>query len=356
MIIVHQFNIQPTNKQEQKLFRTLNLCRRLYNVALEQREIYYHQTGKSLSYTKQAEELLDLKKAIPEYRSVNAQALQDCLKRLDVSFERFFNKISGYPRYKGMYHYHSFTYPQADKQNHFKKPGYIWLPKIGYVKLNAHFEFDPAKISRVNVKYHGGKWYVNLTSEIEEAEIVDIIKKAGIDVGLLTFAALSDGTKIENPRFFRKSEKKLAKLQRQLSRKKKGSKNRGKAKAKVAKIHAKISNQRKDFLHKASYRIVKNYDFIAVEDLQIKNMIQNHCLSKSIADASWGTFIGFIEYKAKKFGKVMVKVPPAGTSQTCVCGYPVPKDLSVRVHKCPNCGLVADRDVVSAMVILKRAA
>ena len=238
----------------------------------------------------------------------------------------------------------------------FKKPGCIWLPKIGYVKLNAHFEFDPAKVSRVNVKYHGGKWYVNLTSEIEEAEIVDIIKKAGIDVGLLTFAALSDGTKIENPRFFRKSEKKLAKLQRQLSRKKKGSKNRGKAKAKVAKIHAKISNQRKDFLHKASYRIVKNYDFIAVEDLQIKNMIQNHCLSKSITDASWGTFIGFIEYKAKKFGKVMVKVPPAGTSQTCVCGYPVPKDLSVRVHKCPNCGLVADRDVVSAMVILQRAA
>jgi len=184
---------------------------------------------------------------------------------------------------------------------------------------------------------------------------VEVINKIGIDVGLLTFAALSDGTKIDNPKYFCKSEKKLARLQRRLSRKKKGSNNRGRAKAKVTRLHDKITNQRKDFLHKTSYGIVKKYDFIAVEDLSIKNMVKNRHLSKSIADAGWGKFVDYLEYKCLKYGKTFVKVPPGGTSQVCVCGAHVPKDLSVRVHKCPECGLVADRDVVSAMVILQRA-
>jgi len=355
IVIVHHFNIEPTEDQERKMFQTLGLCRKLYNAALEQREVYYRQTKNCLTYNKQANELADLKKVLPEYKSVNAQVLQDCLKRLDISFQRFFDGISGYPHYKDMYHYNSFTYPQADKQDHFKRPGFIYLPKIGYVKLNAHFEFDPSLVSRINVKFHGGKWYVNLTSEIEEGQYFGFLSQIGIDVGLLSFAALSDGTMIENPRYYRKSEKRLAKLQRQLSRKKKGSKNRGKAKSKVAKCHAKIANQRKDFLHKASYHIVQEYDFIAVEDLQIKNMVKNYCLAKSISDAGWGTFIKYIEYKSRKFGKILVKVPPAGTSQICICGEHVPKDLSVKVHECLKCGLKADRDVVSAMVILQRA-
>jgi putative transposase len=292
---------------------------------------------------------------MPEYRQVNAQVLQDCIQRLDNAFQRFFTGLAGYPRYKDRDHYRSFTYPQADKQNHFQRPGLIYLPKIGHVKMKAHFDFDPAKVSRINVKYHSGRWHVNLTSEIKEAEAVDIVNKAGIDTGLLTFAALSDGTKVENPKFFRKSEKKLAKLQRRLSRKKKGSNNRRKAKAKVARMHGKIASQRKDFLHKTSNCIVKKYDFIAAEDLQIKNMIKNRCLSKSIADAGWGKFIDYLEYKCLKHGKRFIKVPPGGTSQTCVCGAHVPKDLGVRVHECHECGLIADRDVVSAMVILQRA-
>ncbi|HOV79416.1 MAG TPA: RNA-guided endonuclease TnpB family protein [Bacillota bacterium] len=349
------FHIEPTKEQTQKLFQTLALCRRLYNAALEQREICYRQRGKSPSCTAQKNELPALKEELPEYKQVNAQVLQDCLQRLDNAFERFFGGLAGYPRYKGRNHYRSFTYPQADKQNHFKKPGYIYLPKIGYVKMKAHFEFDPAKVSRINVKYHNDKWYVNLTSEIQEIETVEIVNKVGLDVGLLTFAALSDGTKIDNPKYFRKSEKKLARLQRRLSRKKKGSNNREKAKAKVAKLHDKIANQRNDFLHKVSYSIVKKYDLIAVENLSVKNMIKNHHLSKSIADAGWGKFISYLEYKCLKYGKKLVKVPPGGTSQTCICGAHVPKDLSVRLHKCPECGLNADRDVVSAMVILQRA-
>jgi putative transposase len=355
MIITHRFNIKPTKEQEQKLFWTLNLCRRLYNAALEQRQIHYQQYGKAPSCNAQKNELPALKEELPEYKDVNAQALQDCLQRLDDAFNRFFKGLAGYPRFKSRDHYRSFTYPQADKQDHFKKEGHIWLPKIGFVKMNAHFEFDPSTVSRINVKYHGGKWYVNLTSEIEAPQAVEITTKIGIDVGLFTFAALSDGTRFDNPRYYRKSEKKLARLQRQLSRKKKGSHNRRKAKAKVAKLHDKVANQRRDFLHKASYTIVQKYDLIAIEDLAIRNMIRNRHLSKSIADAGWGRFAGYLEYKCTKFGKTLVKVPPGGTSQTCICGANVPKDLSIRVHRCPGCGLTGDRDIISAMVILQRA-
>lgn len=355
MIIVHRFHIKPTEEQEQKLFQTLTLCRQLYNAALEQREICYRQRGESPFCTAQKNELPELKEELPEYQQINAQVLQDCLQRLDDAFQRFFEGLAGYPHYKDRDHYSSFTYPQADKQDHFKKPGYIYLPKIGYVKMKAHFEFDPARVSRINVKYHNGKWYVNLTSEIQEAEAVEIVDKVGIDVGLLTFAALSDGTKIDNPKYLRKSEKKLARLQRRLSRKQKGSNNRRKAKTKVTRLHDKIANQRRDFLHQTSAAIVKKYDFIAVEDLAVKNMVKNKRLSKSIADAGWGKFIGYLEYKCQKYGKTLVKVPPSGTSQTCICGAHVPKDLSVRIHNCPECGLVVDRDVVSAMVILQRA-
>lgn len=355
MIIVHRFHIEPTKEQEQKLVQTLAFCRQLYNAALEQREICYRQRGQSPSCTAQKNELPALKKELPEYKQVNAQVLQDCLQRLDTSFERFFDGLAGYPHYKDRDHYRSFTYPQADKQDHFKRPGHIYLPKIGYVKLKAHFAFDPATVSHINVKYHNGKWYVNLTSEIQETEAVEIINQVGIDVGLLTFAALSDGTKIDNPKYFRKSEKKLARWQRRLSRKKKGSNNREKAKVKVTRLHDQIANQRRDFLHKASCGIVRQYDLIAVEDLSIRNMIQNHHLSKSIADAGWGTFIRYLEYKCRKYGKTFVKVLARGTSQTCICGADVPKALSVRIHDCPECGFVADRDVVSAMVILQRA-
>ncbi len=181
--------------------------------------------------------------------------------------------------------------------------------------MKVHREFPAKAISRVNVKYYGGKWYANLTTETPQAEPVENATKAvGIDHGINHFAVLSDGTFIDNPRYFRKMEKKLAKEQRKLSRKKKGSKNRGKAKAKVAKVHAKIANQRRDFLHKASAQIVKNHDIIVMEDLTIKNMIRNHKLAKSIQDAGWGKFGDYIEYKSLHQGKRHVLVDPKGTS------------------------------------------
>jgi putative transposase len=211
-------------------------------------------------------------------------------------------------------------------------------------------------VFQINIIYKHDKWYANLTAELPDTEIISgsIDNAIGADLGLIHFYALSDGSTVDAPKYFRKSEKRLAKLQRKLSRKKKGSKNRNKAKAKAAQCHERIFNQRKDFLHKASYHLVIDHDLIVMEDLQVRNMVRNHHLAKSISDASWSIFQKYVEYKCQKYGKMFLKVDPRGTSQMCTCGHPVPKDLSVRVHRCPACGLVEDRDVVSAKLILDR--
>ena len=221
--------------------------------------------------------------------------------------------------------------------------------------MKTHREFPVEAITRVNVKYHGGKWYANLSAEIPDvAPSNDLGSAVGIDVGLNHFAVLSDETYIDNPKYYRKMEKKLAKAQRKLSRKKNGSHNRGKAKTNVARIHAKITNQRRDFLHQTSARTVRTYDLIIIEDLNVHNMVRNKRLAKSIHDAGWGQFKNYIRYKCERVGKRFVLIDPKGTSQTCLCGEHVPKDLSVRVHECPICELVMERDLVSAKLILVR--
>lgn len=356
MQIVCRFAIHPTHEQEQRMFYTLKLCRKLYNYSLDERITAYQKNGKGLTYYQQQNTLPAFVKANPEYKEVHSQVLQDVLRRLDSAFQRFFSREAGYPRFKNRDHYASFTYPQVDHvKKTFSRPGHIYLSKIGFVKIETHREFPSPAITRVNIKYHGGKWYANLTAEVPDFASVEALGNAvGIDVGLSHFAVLSDETYIDNPRYFRKTEKKLAKVQRRLSRQKKGSNNRGKAKAKVSKIHAKIANQRRDFLHQASAQIVKQYDTIVMEDLKIRNMTRNHKLAKSIHDAGWGRFKTYIEYKCQHMGKVLILIDPKGTSQTCLCGQDVPKDLSVRIHECPVCGLRQDRDLVSAKLILQR--
>lgn len=338
------------------MFHILKLCRKLYNYALNERQETYKETGKGLTYNQQQNTLPVFVKENPEYKQVHSQVLQDALRRLDSAYQRFFAGEAGYPRFKNRDHYTSFTYPQVDNvKKTFSRPGYIYLSKIGFVKLETHREFPVEAVTRVNVKYHCGKWYANLTAEIPEvAPIGDPGKAVGIDVGLNHFAVLSDETYIDNPKYYRKMEEKLAKAQRRLSRKKKGSHNRGKAKAKVARLHAKIANQRRDFLHQASVRVIRSYDLIVMEDLKVRNMVRNHRLAKSIHDAGWGQFRSYIQYKCERTGKLFILVDPKGTSQTCLCGEHVPKDLSIRVHECPACGLVMDRDLVSSKLILER--
>jgi len=174
-------------------------------------------------------------------------------------------------------------------------------------------------------------------------------------VGLKSLVTCSNGEKIEPPKYLRTSEKRLAREQIHLSKKKKSSNNRNKQRIKVAGVHRTIRFQRKDFNHKLSKELVEDYDHVVFEKLQIQNMLKNHCLAKSIVDASWSQLINLTIYKAEYAGKVVELVNPNGTSQTCICGYPVPKDLSVRIHRCPSCGLVMDRDQVSAMIIKNRS-
>ncbi|MDP2909275.1 MAG: RNA-guided endonuclease TnpB family protein, partial [Nanoarchaeota archaeon] len=197
-----------------------------------------------------------------------------------------------------------------------------------------------------------GKWFANF-SVVKEIEVKQkkLDKCVGIDVGLESFYADSEGNKIDNPRWFRKSEERLAFLQRKHSRKKKGSNNRKRSRLKIAKLHEKVVNQRNDFLHKETRKLADNYSLIAVEKLSIKNMVKNHYLAKSISDASWRRFLQYLSYKVEEAGGRIVEVDARGTSQCCICGNRVKKSLAVRTHKCKECGRVLDRDVMSAILV-----
>lgn len=210
------------------------------------------------------------------------------------------------------------------------------------------------KSKTCTIKRDIDQWYVSFSCEIGNPVPVKIKTKTGIDVGLIDLITLSNGEQVKPPKFLRESEDKLIHEQKRLSRKKFGSKNRKKQIIVVAKAHRTIRNQRKDFAHKLSRNLVDTYDSIKFEDLQIKNMVQNHCVAKSISDAGWYQLMQFTKYKAEYAGKFVEFVNPAGTSQTCICGFSVPKDLSVRTHICPSCGLVMGRDQVSAILIENR--
>ncbi|MCK4260263.1 MAG: transposase [Halanaerobiales bacterium] len=356
MMITKRFEIKPTKEQEEKMFQTLYLCRKLYNNALDQRQTYYKKHEKGLTYTDQQNQLPAFKNENLEYKQVQSQVLQNALRRLDDAYENFFEKRAGYPRFKDKYHYTSFTYPQAEAKRNFGKEGYIYLSKIGHVKLNNHRDFEPSKVKIINVKFHNNKWYVNLTMEVEEEKLTsDLERCIGIDMGIKYIVITSDGQTYDNPKWLNKSENKFKKLQRQLSRKIKGSNNREKAKKHLQKLHAKITDQRRDYLHKVSINLVKENDLICIEDLQTINMMKNHKLAKSIANVSWNKLALYLEYKSKLYGKNFVKINPKNTSQLCSsCGKPVEKGLSDRVHDCPFCGLVLDRDHNAAINILHK--
>ncbi len=363
MMKAFQFRIYPNKNQEVVLNRTLSTCRHLYNDALAQRkrqaelnrlksEFDVFPWGKSewINYYEQKRELAATK--TPEQKEVFSQVLQDVIKRVDRSFKNFFNGF-GYPRFQGRNRYNSFTYPQMGFSI---KDGKLNLSKIGNIRIILHREIE-GKIKTCTIKKEIDQWYVSFSCEIETPIIpVEIKIEIGIDVGLSSLITLSNGRQIEPPELLRESEDKLTQQQKRLSRKKLISKNRNKQRIKVAKVHRKIKNQRTDFAHKTSRKLVDTYDRIVFEDLQIKNMMQNHHLAKSISDAGWYQLISLTKSKAEYAGKVVELVNARNTSQNCSgCGNPVPKDLSVRTHSCPFCGLILDRDHNAAINILNRS-
>jgi putative transposase len=353
---VLHFELKPTIDQEKKLFGTFYLCRKLYNRALEERINHYRENGKGLIYQDQQNRLPSFKQINPAYKTVQSQVLQDVLRRLDTAFVRFFEKKAGYPRFKNRFGFRSITLPQSNAKRNFGKAGFLYFPKIGQIKLNAHQAFEPSQVKNINVKYQNSKWYANLTMEIDRPDrISEYQSTVGIDMGINYLVATSDGETYENPRWLQQSEHRLKKAQRKLSKKQKKSRNRYRAKQQLQKLHNRITNQRKDYLHKLSYQLVERYDLLCIEDLQVKGMMKNHRLAKSIANASWGLLTNYLAYKCEQKGRGLIKVNPRNTSQTChACCQKVPKDLSIRVHDCPYCGTVIDRDINAAKNILQR--
>jgi len=355
----YKYRLYPNKEQVRKLEQTLNICRNLYNDALTQRREYYSQNGKGLSRVKQQELLKERKREDTYLQEVHSQVLQDVLFRVEKAFALFFVRLkakggrAGYPRYKSYSRYHSFTYPQ--------QPGFrltnkgLRLSKIGTIKIKLHRPIQ-GEIKTCTIKREIDRWFACFSCQVNFPSKTSPQRAVGIDVGVTHFAYLSSGEAVSNPKYLIASEKKLKKAQRRLSKRKIGSKNRNKQKVKVAKLHRKIKDQRNDFLHKLSRRIVNNFSFIAVENLIISNMLKNHHLAKSIADASWGRFLDYLTYKVAETGGKIVKVNPQGTSQICSsCGNKVSKSLSVRVHRCPYCGISLPRDYNSALNILQRA-
>lgn len=359
MLKTYRYRIYPNNRQKQIIDQTIEFCRYLYNCGLEQRIKAYRQYKISVSAYQQINELPYIKKCFPEYQNIYSQVLQDVLRRLDKTFSSFFRRVKtgekpGFPRYKGENRYHSFTYPQPQEKM-IPANGKVYLPKIGRVKIKLHREI-PGNIKTVTVTRRNGKYYACFTVEVESVLLPKTGRTVGIDVGVSAFVATSDGLLVQSPQTYRKAEKSLKTLQREVSRRKKGSNRRRKSVQKLASVHEKIANQRKDIAHKTARYLVNNYDLIAHEDLQIKNMVKNHHLAKSIQDSGWGMFFDILAYKAEDAGKQVVKVNPHNTSQMCSgCGHIVKKTLAVRIHKCPHCGLELDRDINAARNILATA-
>jgi putative transposase len=278
------------------------------------------------------------------------------LKRVNNSIENFF-KGCGFPRFKGRNRYDSFTYPQSGFEVEIEdgKEGKLTISKIGTMRTILHRDIE-GRIKTCTIKRDADQWYAIFTVEIEKTtEKGRVETKIGIDVGLISLLALSNGEMVEPPKFLRQSEQKLAKEQRRLSMKKLRSNNRKNQKTIVARVHQKIRNQRKDFAHKTARTLVKRFDLIAFENLQIQNMVKNHHLAKSILDAGWYQLQILTASKAEETGKQVKLCIANGTSQTChVCGNVQKMALQDRVFRCNQCGNVENRDTNSANVVLDR--
>jgi putative transposase len=365
------FRIYPTRKQTHTLERWLGLCCEVYNAAVDERKSASRMAGVSRSYEDQCAELPECKEVRRELITVPSQVLQDVVKRVDLAFEAFFRRLEhgekpGYPRFKSRFRYHSLTFKQYG--NSFtvlaggkEKRGTLVLAKLGHVKMVMHQAITGTPKQAIVKRTPTGKWYVSISVRVEETardakRPLPSEEVVGIDVGLKTFAYLSTGEAIANPRFFRAEEATLARAQRKLAKAPKGSRERDRKRQVVARIHERIANRRKAFIEQEVSTLIMRFGILAVEALVVRNLVKNPNVAKSIADASWSMFFSHLLDKAEEAGRVVVRVNPAYTSQICsACGYRQPMPLSVRVYECPSCGLVIHRDYNGSLNILADA-
>lgn len=355
-----EYRLYPSRAQAQRMGEQLVLCARLYNAMLEQRRAAYKASQPTTRF-KQERELKDVR-TLPEYGGVYAHVLQDVARRVDLAFQAFFRRVKagekpGYPRFRSSRRYDSLTY---------KEPGNgsvkVQGSRVSFSKLAANvrfFQHRPIQgtVASVTVKRRAGRWFVQFSCNDVPADptLVAGVGEVGVDVGLTTFATLSTGEEIPNPRYGQRALDGLRRAQRILSRRRKGSHRRRKQARVVARQHAHVAAQRRDYAFKVARGLVQRFSVIAVEDLQIRNMVRNRSVARSISDASWGTFLSILEAKAEEAGSRVVRVDARNTSQDCSkCGARVRKALSERTHRC-TCGLVIGRDVNAALNVLARA-
>ncbi len=353
----YKYRFYPSDEQKRILAQTFGCCRYVYNWALRQRTDAYYQRGERLYYEGTAQRLVLLKKQEETIwlNEVSSVPLQQALRHLDRAFRNFFEGRAEYPTFKKKRHQQAATYAS----NAFTWDGHdLTLAKMD-TPLTIHWSRPlpkGAKPSSVTVsKDTAGRYFVSLLVEEDIKPLPVVNKQVGLDLGLKSMVITSDGHTSGNPKFFHKDEKKLAKAQRRHAKKKKGSKNREKARLKVARIHARIGDRRRDYQHKLSTQIIRENQVVCVESLQVKNMVKNHCLAKAISDVGWSEFVRQLEYKAEWYGRTLVKIDKwYPSSKRCFdCGHLLDSlTLDVRCWTCPECGVVHDRDINAAQNIL----
>lgn len=358
MIKAFKYRIYPTNQQAQLLSKHFGAVRFVYNLALETKTFAYSTKQINISRFQLNAQLADLKKECGWLKEVNSQSLQSALVNLDSAYSLFFKGVADFPTFKNKHGKQSFQCPQNVTVDF--KAGTIDLPKFKEpIKAVLHRPFigtvKTVTISRTTTSKYFASVLVETGEVKPEPKPIRRSAEVGIDLGIKTFATLSDGTEYANPKHLNQSIARLKVLQRRASKKKKGSINRKKANMRVARLHEQVANQRKDFLHKASDAITKQYDTIVLEDLAVSNMVKNHKLARSISDAGWAGFKSMLEYKAVWRGKNVVTIGRFDPSSKLhnTCGY-IHKDLTLsdREWTCPNCGEVVLRDVNAAINIL----
>lgn len=353
-----KYRIYPTKEQEVQIQKNFGCVRFVYNYYLAKRIELYEKSKETFNYYACAKDLTQLKKELTWLKEVESTSLQSSLKHLEEAYKKFFKEHKGYPKFKSKKtHKFSYTCKCVSNNIEFISNKKLKLPKIGIVNIKNDLPIQGRILSATISQVSSGKYYVSIccdSVDIKPFEKTGAV--VGIDLGIKDFVITSDGVKISNAKYLKQSLDKLAKLQRKLSRKSRGSSNYNRQRIKVARLQEHIVNQRKDFLHKVSTQLVKDYDIICLEDLKVSNMLKNHKLARSIADVSWSTFVSYLTYKSVWYDKQISKISTFfPSSQTCsVCGenFPFTKDLGVREWTCPNCNSKLDRDINAANNVL----